>query len=169
MAEITAAYLDEGSHYGEFSFNYIRTRLRSKSKYKSFMRVSLNPDPNHFILKYLDRYIGDDGYAMKEYSARPAYFVFNKGELVTSWSYDELVEQFPNSKPRTYTFVPSSLADNPKMLESNPDYADDLQANDPANAEMLLHGKQVPLLYVNIVENHINCGKPLKLDNTKES
>ena len=139
-AEITAAYLDEGSHYGEFSFNYIRTRLRSKSKYKSFMRVSLNPDPNHFILKYLDRYIGDDGYAMKEYSARPAYFVFNKGELVTSWSYDELVEQFPNSKPRTYTFVPSSLADNPKMLESNPDYADDLQANDPANAEMLLHG-----------------------------
>ena len=133
------------------------------------MRVSLNPDPNHFILKYLDRYIGDDGYAMKEYSARPAYFVFNKGELVTSWSYDELVEQFPNSKPRTYTFVPSSLADNPKMLESNPDYADDLQANDPANAEMLLHGKQVPLLYVNIVENHINCGKPLKLDNTKES
>ena len=109
-SQITAAYLDEGTHYGEFSFNYIRTRLRSQSKYKSFMRVSLNPDPNHFILKYLDRYIGDDGFARKEDAGRTAYFIFNKGELVTSWDYNALLEQYPTQKPRTYTFIPSSLS-----------------------------------------------------------
>ena len=128
------------THYGEFAFNYVRTRMRSPSKYKSFIRCSLNPNPTHFVLKYLDRFIGEDGFAIKDYSGRQAYFVFDKGELVTSWSKEELEEKYPKLTPRLYTFIPSSLRDNPKMLESNPDYAEDLRANDPANAALLLEG-----------------------------
>ena len=59
------------------------------------MRASLNPDPNHFVLKYLNRYIDDKGFAIKEYSGKPAYFVFDKGQVITSWSYEDLIEQFP--------------------------------------------------------------------------
>lgn len=139
-SQLTAAYFDEFGHFTEFVFNYIRTRMRSKSKYKSYIRCSLNPEPNHFVLKYLNRFIGDDGFAIKEYSGRLAYYILDKGELITSWSKEELLEKYPLKKPRTYTFIPSSLEDNKKMLESNEDYASDLEANDPANAEMLLKG-----------------------------
>ena len=108
--------------------------MRSPSKYKSFTRCSLNPNPTHFVLKYLDRFIGEDGFARKDYSGRHAYFVSDNGELVTSWSKEELEEKYPKLTPRLYTFIPSSLRDNPKMLESNPDYAEDLRADDPASA-----------------------------------
>jgi phage terminase large subunit-like protein len=114
--------------------------MRSQSKYKSFIRCSLNPHPTHFVLKYLDRYIGEDGFAIDSFSSRMAYYVFDKGSIITSWSYKELRKKYPDKNPRKYTFVKSSLSDNPALLESNPDYAADLEANDPANAAMLLLG-----------------------------
>lgn len=114
--------------------------MRSKSKYKSFIRASLNPEPNHFVLEYLGRYIKDDGLADRDLACKTAYYIVDKGETVTAWSREELLEKYPAKKPRKYTFIPSYLADNPKMLESNEDYADDLAANDPANAAMLMEG-----------------------------
>lgn len=139
-AQLTAAYFDEFGHFSKYCFNYIRTRMRSKSKYKSFIRCSLNPEPNHFVLEYLQRYINAEGFAEKTLMGKFAYFVVDKGEIITSWSHQELKDKYPNKKPRLYTFVPSSLEDNPAMLSSNEDYADDLMANDPANAAMLLLG-----------------------------
>ncbi len=61
---------------------------------------------------------------------KPAYFIVDKGEVISAWTAEELKEKYPNKKPRLYTFIPSSLEDNPAMLESNEDYADDLLAND---------------------------------------
>lgn len=139
-AQLTAAYFEEFGNHSEYNFNYIRTRMRSKSKYKSFIRCTLNPEPNHFCLKYLSRFIGDDGFAIEEYSGRIAYYIVDKGEVVTSWEEDLLRERYPSKSPRKYTFIPSKLSDNPKMLEGNSEYAEDLEANDPANAELLLLG-----------------------------
>lgn len=140
-AQLTGAYFEEFGNHSEFAFNYIRTRMRSKSKYKSFIRCTLNPEPNHFCLKYLERFISQKtGLAIKEYSGRMAYYVVDKGQTITAWSAEELLERFPKKKPRRYTMIPSSLADNPKMLENNEDYADDLASNDPANAALLLEG-----------------------------
>lgn len=139
-AQLTAAYFDEFGHFSKYAFNYIRTRMRSKSKYKSFIRCSLNPEPNHFVLEYLSRYIDDKGFAKKDMAGVPAYYIVDKGETISAWTMEELKEKYPTKKPRKYTFVPSSLQDNPAMLEVNEDYADDLAANDPANAAMLLDG-----------------------------
>lgn len=77
---------------------------------------------------------------MDDYSGRDAYFIYNKGEMITSWDKDELLQKYPDKKPRTYTFFPSRLDQNPAMLASNSEYAEDLEANDPANAQMLLYG-----------------------------
>jgi phage terminase large subunit-like protein len=140
-AQLTAAYFEEFGNHSEFAFNYIRTRMRSKSKYKSFIRCSLNPEPNHFVIKYLKRFINQKtGLAIREYSGRPAYFIADKGEVFTSWSKEELLEKFPKKNPRLYTFVPSCLADNPAMTKNNEEYEEDLKANDPQNAAILLEG-----------------------------
>ena len=140
-AQLTGAYFEEFGNHSEFAFNYIRTRMRSKSKYKSYIRCTLNPEPGHFCLKYLSRFIDQKtGLAIKEYSGRMAYYIVDKGQTVTSWDKEELIKKYPNKKPRVYTMIPSSLADNPKMTENNEDYEDDLKANDPQNAELLLMG-----------------------------
>lgn len=139
-AQLTAAYFDEFTHFSQYVFNYIRTRMRSASKYKSFIRCSLNPHPTHFVHSYLKNYINDEGFAIDEYSAKPSYFVFDKGAVVTAWTEEELIEKYPNKTPRLFTFVPSKLTDNAELLKTNAQYAEDLEANDPANAAMLLSG-----------------------------
>uniref|UniRef100_A0AB39AJ99 Terminase large subunit n=1 Tax=Vibrio phage P018-4 TaxID=3229728 RepID=A0AB39AJ99_9CAUD len=130
----------EFTHFSEYVFNYVRTRMRSDSKYESFIRCGLNPHPNHFVHKYLDIFIQEDGFARKECSGRPAYYIVDKGQVITSWSKEDLLERYPSKNPRKYTMIPSSLEDNEKMLSKNKDYRDNLEANDPANAAMLLSG-----------------------------
>lgn len=140
-AEITAAYFDEFTHFSEFVFNYVRTRMRSDSKYESFIRCGMNPSPIHFVHKYIDIFIDQEtGYAIKEYSGRPAYYIVDKGEVITSFDFAGLKEKYPDKSPRKYTMIPSSLEDNQHMLAKNSDYREVLEANDPANAEMLLSG-----------------------------
>lgn len=140
-AEITAAYFDEFTHFSEYVFNYIRTRMRSDSKYESFIRAGMNPHPTHFVHKYLDIFIDQTtGLAIKEYSGRPAYYIVDKGQIVTDWSMESLLEKYPKKSPRKYTMIPSSLDDNAHMLAKNSDYREVLEANDPANAAMLLSG-----------------------------
>lgn len=140
-AELTAAYFDEFTHFSEYAFNYIRTRMRSDSKYSSFIRAGLNPHPTHFVHKYLDLFIDQEtGFAIREYSGRPAYFIVDKGQVITSWYPEDLKERYPNKTPRKFTMIPSSLEDNQHMLSKNSDYRENLEANDPANAAMLLSG-----------------------------
>lgn len=141
MAELTAAYFDEFTHFSEFVFNYVRTRMRSDSKYASFIRCGLNPHPTHFVHKYLKIFIDQKtGYAIKEYSGRAAYYIVDAGQVVTSFNKEELEEKYPDKSPRKYTMIPSSLEDNAEMLKKNDDYREVLEANDPANAAMLLDG-----------------------------
>ena len=146
-AQLSAAFFDEFTHFDEGSFNYIRTRMRSNSKYPSFIRCSMNPDPNHFVKhKYLEPFIIQDetnpkyGVLDKSLNGKLRYYIFDSGDIHTSWSKEDLQDRYPTSKPRVYSVVSSNLTDNPLMLANNEDYADDLQANDPANAAMLLDG-----------------------------
>lgn len=131
----------EFTHFSEYAYNYVGTRMRSDSKYRSFIRAGLNPSPIHFVHKYLDNmYIGEDGFAIKENSARPAYYVVVDGQIKTAWTKEELIAAYPEEDPIKYCFIPSSLADNKKMLLKNEKYASQLRASDPANAAMLLDG-----------------------------
>lgn len=146
-AELTAAIFDEFTHFDEPSFNYIRTRMRSKSKYPSFIRCSMNPHPNHFVKhKYIEPFLITDtdhpkhGVIDKTLNGKLRYYLFDKGEIVTSWDKKELIARFPTKKPRMYTVIGSSITDNAAMLSHNENYQDDLEANDPANAAMLLDG-----------------------------
>lgn len=140
-AQVTGFYLDEGTHFSDFQVSYLRTRMRSSSEYPSFMRVSMNPDSESWVLPWIESYLDEDGYPKMELSCKTRYFVFDDGELVTSWSKEELKAKYPDKNPRTYTFVPSKLTDNKKMLENgNEDYADNLAANNAAQKAALLDG-----------------------------
>ena len=139
-AEISGCYWDELTHFSQYQFNYLRTRLRSKSKYPSFMRASMNPDNTHFVKLYITAFLDEDGYPIKELSGKIRYFIIDNGDVVTHWEEAWFKEHYPKRKPRSYTFVPSKLSDNPKMLANNPDYAEDLASNSRLEKETLLDG-----------------------------
>ena len=138
--ELSGVYWDEFTHFSEFQFNYLRTRLRSGSTTPSFMRCSMNPAPDHFVLKYIEPWILEKGTADRKLSGVLRYFVYVEGNLITSWDKDKLIKSYPDKKPMSYTFVPSLLTDNPKMLEKNPGYKDNLDSNTRIERETLLHG-----------------------------
>lgn len=100
----------------------------------------MNPDPNHFVLEWINHYLDEDGFPIPEYSGRVRYFLFYDGNLFTSWDKEELQNNFPNEEIETYTFVPSLLSDNPTMLEKNPKYKAQLSANTKAEKAALLDG-----------------------------
>jgi predicted phage terminase large subunit-like protein len=52
----------------------------------------------------------------------------------------ELIAQFPNSFPKSFTFVPATLEDNVILNENDPDYRANLQALNKVERERLLHG-----------------------------
>ena len=107
----------------------------------------MNPHPNHFVkYDYIEPFLIKDednpkyGVIDKNLNGKTRYYFFDRGEIVSGWDLDKLLEEYPDKKPRKYTVIGSSLTDNKEMLKSNAEYADDLEANDPANAAMLLDG-----------------------------
>jgi phage terminase large subunit-like protein len=139
-SQLTGVYYDEFCSFSEYQFTYLRTRLRSASKYPSFMRMSMNPDPNHFVLQWISPYLDEDMYPVMELSGKIRYFCYFEGNLFTSWDKDELQQNFPNERIRNYTFIPSLLSDNKILLDNNPDYASDLSSNTKAEKAALLEG-----------------------------
>ena len=96
--------------------------------------------PDHFVRDWIDPYLDEDGYAIESLSGKKRYFIFYDGALMTSWDKKELENNFPGKKALCYTFIPSKLSDNKKLLEYNPDYEAILDANTKAQKAALLDG-----------------------------
>jgi len=78
--ELSRVYMDEFQHFSEVQFTVLRSRLRSKAKFPSAMRCTMNPDSGHFVLEFIRRYLDEEGYPIREYSGKRAWFIINKLE-----------------------------------------------------------------------------------------
>lgn len=59
---------DELTHFTEYQFWYMVSRLRSVSGVRPYLRATCNPDPDSFVAKLIEWWIGEDGYAIPERS-----------------------------------------------------------------------------------------------------
>jgi predicted phage terminase large subunit-like protein len=139
-AQFSAIFIDEATHATPFQINYLRTRLRSKAKNKAFMCLTMNPDQDHYVYQFVQPYLDEDGFPKRSLSGKKRYYIFVSGVVHTDWDKAKLKKEYPEQNPREYTFIPSLLTDNPALIEAEPDYADNLQANNPAEVEALLKG-----------------------------
>lgn len=131
----------EFTHFSRYQVNYVRTRLRSQTDYESFLRASCNPDPDHFVLEWLMPFLDEEGFSRPELAGKQAFFITDEhGNYRPFWSREEAIAEYPDEDPINYTFIPSSIADNPKMLEVNPKYIRNLKGSDPALTKALLEG-----------------------------
>lgn len=70
-------YLDEGTSYEWTTFLTLFSRNRGKGKWTGKMRMTTNPKKTHWLRKFLDWYIGADGFIRKDRDGVVRYFYIN--------------------------------------------------------------------------------------------
>ena len=129
-AQIAYIGFDELTHFTEKQFWYLVSRNRSPSGVPGRIRATCNPDPDSFVRRLVSWWIDEDsGYAIPERSGVVRFFIRIKDELHWSGTRQELWDKFGATvRPKSLTFILSSVYDNPKLLEKDPTYLSNLEA-----------------------------------------
>lgn len=133
--------LDEGTHFTQVQIEYLLSRMRSAyAGFKPYMRITCNPDPTHIIRTWIDWWIGPDGLPIHERAGKLRWWVRHNDEMVWSESPAKLKAKFPKLEPKSFTFIPSTLDDNPILLARDPGYRGNLLALGEVEKQRLLGG-----------------------------
>lgn len=160
--QISAAMLDEATHFTEEEVMWIISRLRTTAKMKPCIWLTCNPSPDSFIRKWLEPYHlhpkgthinGElvEGRPKLEADGVIRYYIRNGNNMVWGNTAEELIKEYGhlypkdnNGKttcnPRTFSFISATCFDNPPLLEANPDYVSNLMSLPRITKERLLLG-----------------------------
>jgi predicted phage terminase large subunit-like protein len=132
---------EEICHYTEYQWWYMLSRNRTKSRVRPYIRGTCNPDPDSFVARLIDWWIGEDGYPIPERGGVIRWFARVADELVWGDSCEAVIKKVgAECKPRSFTFIPGKLDDNPILLERDPAYRANLEALPSVLREQLLGG-----------------------------
>lgn len=139
-SQIPLIGFDEITHFTWKQFSYMLSRNRSTSGVKSRMRGTCNPDPDSWVRRFIDWWIDVDGFAIPERSGVVRYFVIEGDDTIWAGTPEELINENPKRKPKSFTFIRSSIEDNKILLESDPDYLANLQSLPRVERAQLMDG-----------------------------
>lgn len=128
-AQIPAIFFDELTHFSESQFWYMASRLRSVSGVPGYMRATTNPDPDSWVRKFIDWWIGPDGLAIPERSGVIRWFYKIGDNIEWADSKEELHAKYghgPEVQPKSLTFILSKLEDNKILMDKDPTYLSNL-------------------------------------------
>lgn len=136
---------DELPHFTKRQFMYMFSRNRSTCGVRPYIRATCNPVPPEdktggWLHDFVGWYIGDDGYAIPERSGVIRWFTMINDSLRWADSREALIEQYPDSEPKSFTFIRSDVYDNKILLEKDPGYLANLKALPLYEQEQLLKG-----------------------------
>ena len=156
-SQIAMLGFDELTHFTETQFFYLLSRNRSTCGITPYVRATTNPvsadDPtggwvNRLISWWIDP---ETGLAIPGRSGIPRWFIRRHGELVWSDTKEELIKKYGSPElgihdkqqpvqPKSLTFIPASLSDNPTLLEIDPTYRANLLALPEVERQRLAEG-----------------------------
>jgi predicted phage terminase large subunit-like protein len=140
-SQIAAIYFDQLEHFEESQFWYMFSRNRSTCGVQPYIRATCNPDADSWLAKLLQWWWNPQtGYAIPERSGVIRWFIREKGEIIWADSREELKKKYPDSEPKSFTFIPSSIHDNKIALAKNPGALANLMALPLVEQERLLKG-----------------------------
>lgn len=141
-SQLTWVAWDELCTFSEVQYWYLMSRLRSKSKYPTMVRATMNPDPDSFVLDIISWWINKEtGFPIEERAGIIRWYIRRDGDLVWGDSEKELKEKYGSKvRPVSFTFIPATIKDNPVVLKNNPDYLADLQSLKRVDRDRLLLG-----------------------------
>lgn len=111
-----------------------------------------NPDPDSWVLSWVEWYLDKEGYPDPEKDGIIRYFVIVDDRPVFANTEEELAEAYPDIcyqdngeekiyiPPMSFTFISGTIFDNPALIRSNPKYLSALKAQSPINRARLLDG-----------------------------
>lgn len=130
-AQIPWIGFDELTHFSETQFFYMLSRNRSAAGVKSRIRATCNPDPDSFVRKLIDWWIGEDGLPIQERSGKLRWFIRVNDAMVWGDSPEEIYNIYGKDasiQPKSITFIPSKLEDNKILMNKDPGYMANLLA-----------------------------------------
>lgn len=86
-------------------------------------------------------WLDPDGFPIEERAGVVRYFILKDGQYFWGDTQEELKEKYgQNVKPISFTFIGSTIRDNPLLEKSNPDYRAWLEGLNPIDKARLLDG-----------------------------
>lgn len=139
--EFTFIGVDEACQFEWEQLEYMMSRLRSESKYMSRMVMSCNPDPDHEIRNMIAWYLDQDGYPIPERDGVIRWYIRRDGLYIWGDTKEELMKKYGSDvNPISFSFISSTIYDNPPMLKNNPEYLAQLEGLNEVDKARLLHG-----------------------------
>lgn len=140
-SQVALICFDELTHFTEGQFWYMVSRNRSTCGVRPYIRATCNPDASSFVAKLIAWWIDrNTGQCIGERSGVVRWFVRYGGDLQWADSEREIREQFPELEPKSITFIPATLEDNPALTSRDPGYLANLQSLPYFYRERLLRG-----------------------------
>ncbi len=136
-SQIALIEFDQLETFTEKQFFYMLSRNRSKVKTRSYIRATANPEPG-WLAKFIDWWIAPDGYADMDRAGKTRAFVRPGDDIIWADTKEELQDRYPAITPKTVTYFPFTIYDNPILLENDPSYLSNLQAMTYVDRERLL-------------------------------
>lgn len=138
-SQIAMLGFDELTHFTESQFFYLLSRNRSTCGITPFVRATTNPVPaddpiggwvNRLISWWIDQ---ETGLAISDRAGILRWFIRRHGDLVWGDSKEDLVAKYGRSdlsvddinqtvQPKSLTFIPAKLSDNPTLQKADPTY-----------------------------------------------
>lgn len=132
---------DELTHFSEFQFFYMLSRLRSVCGVNPYARGTCNPDADSWVRKFIGWWIDPDtGYAIPERSGVIRWFVRRDSETIWGDSKEELESVYGENEAMSFTFIMSKLEDNKILMQKDPRYTAKLNAQDRVERARLKDG-----------------------------
>lgn len=155
-------YFDEGTGFTWDAFTAIYSRNRGTAAWTGKVRMTTNPERNHWLREFLDWYIGLDGFIREDRDGVVRYFYIN-GETVRDvvWgdSKEEVYQKCKiqidrvlakvNGKTgkatykdiiKSFTFYLGRMSENKASISNNSGYVGSVALTGGRNAEQLLEG-----------------------------
>jgi predicted phage terminase large subunit-like protein len=143
-SQIQLIAFDELQTFSRHQFFYLLSRNRGMSGVRPYIRASCNADANSWVAEFIAWWIDQDtGYPIPERSGVVRYFVrAPTDELIWFDTRREAMRATgqPRETIKSLTFVAAKLADNPALMERDPQYLGNLMMLPAVERERLLHG-----------------------------
>lgn len=137
------AYLgfDEVTHFSKSQFFYMMSRNRTTCGIKPYIRATCNPDPDSWVKDMILWWLDENGeFPDPEKAGKIRWFVNDSDNIVWADTKEELTLKYPKLIPTSFSFIPSKLTDNKKLMEADPNYLGKLLAMPMVERERLLNG-----------------------------
>lgn len=140
-AQIPFIAFDELTHFSEKQFWYMFSRNRSTTGVPGRIRATMNPDCDSWVRKFIDWWVGPDGYIIKERSGVIRWFIKLNDKVVWGDTKKELIQKYGDKvMPKSFTFIEAKVYDNKILLEKDPNYLANLMAQSAFERARLLDG-----------------------------